>query len=187
MRKLAALLCGAALVACQSASEPEVGPLPPQLAHEDFPHPDRGSVSSSVVGGGQVFVDGQRRNFSFNALDQRFPQGATVVGQFEMFDPTTSERVHGIITCFMIIGDNEAVVGGQVFLPTEVVEVGFRVVDNRPPGATPDQLSGIVQHGAGQQGNDAQTAFCNGEGDDLDLTDIARGRITVTNHPPAGS
>ena len=33
-----------------TVSEPEVGPPPPSLAHG--PHPDRGSVSSSVTGDG---------------------------------------------------------------------------------------------------------------------------------------
>ena len=180
MRKLAALLCTAALVACESASEPEVSPLPPQLGHS-IPHPDRGSVSSSVVGGGQVLVDGQRRNFSFNALDQRFGELATVVGQFQMFDPTTGERVHGIITCFMIIGDNEAVVGGQVFPRAGgVVEVGFRVVDNRPPGTTPDRMSSLITH----ENNAAQTVFCGDPNPTLPLTDIERGNIKVFDNPP---
>ncbi len=185
MRKLAALLCSAALVACESASEPGVGPLPPQLAHEDFPHPDRGSVSSSVVGGGQVLVDDERRNFSFNALDQRIDNDlATVTGQFEMFDPETGASVHGIITCFFITGDNanEAFIGGQVFLPDEVVEVGFRVADNRPPGNTPDQMSDLITHAD----NDAQTVFCAGMGPNKDkpLKDIERGDIRVFDNPP---
>ena len=123
------------------------------------------------------------RNFSFNALDQRFGELATVVGQFEMFDPGTGERVHGIITCFLIFGENanEAVIGGQVFLPTEVLELGFQVVDNRPPGTTPDQMSDLFTHAD----NQAQLDFCDPNMDrlELDLTDIQRGDIRVFENP----
>ncbi len=151
--------------------------------------PDRGPVASSVVGGGQVLVNSVLRKFSFTALDQRrSEEAATVVGQFDMFDPTTGGRVHGIVTCFLIDG-NGARVGGQVTQPPPangVVEVGFQVVDNRPPGNTADQMSDLITHGAGQAGNILQTAFCDGQGPDLDLTNIEGGNIEVRNHPPSG-
>ena len=127
------------------------------------------------------------RHFSFTALDQRRDEdGATVVGQFEMFDPATGERVHGIVTCFLILNGNEARVGGQVTQPPPgeagVVEVGFQVADNGPRGT--DQISDLITH----DDNAAQVAFCNGEdlAINLNLRDIEGGNIEVRNHPSSG-
>ena len=107
-----------------------------------------------------------------------------------MFDPGTGGRVHGIVTCFLIDG-NEARVGGQVTQPPPangVVEVGFRVVDNRPPGPNPDQIGDLITHGEGQAGNDEQGFFCAGTTPDSETTlaDIERGEIKVRNHPSSG-
>ncbi len=182
MRILAALLCSAALVACESVSEPEVSPLPPQLDHG---RPHRGSVSTSVTGSGHFLFQGELRSFSFNALDQRGPGGATVVGQFQL-NRASGLRVHGIITCFLIVeAGNEALIGGQVF-PSGggVVELGFRVVDNE---ATPDQLSLLIRPPDIGLADDAG-AFCGPPAPAVALavavTDIERGNITVRDNPP---
>ena len=177
------VVVAALAVDCESVLEPEVAPLPPQLTHVPNNPQNRGSVSSSVVGGGQVFVNGVLRHFSFTALDQRTgPANATVVGQFEIFDPTTDERVHGIVTCFGFFSPG-ARVGGQVTQPPPgiggVVEVGFRVVDNGPPGPNPDQISDLITH----VNNAAQGVFCNGGGPDPALTGITAGNIQVRDHP----
>ena len=180
-RILGTLVVVAALaVGCESVSEPEVAPPPLQLGHG---RPHRGSVSTSVTGSGHFLVRGELRSFSFNALDQRGPGGATVVGQFQV-NRASSGRLHGIITCFLIVGaGNEALIGGQVFPRTGGVrELGFRVVDNGSSGATPDQISGLIRHAD----NAAQVKFCEGGGPDLvsALRDIVAGNITVRDNPP---
>lgn len=184
-RETAVLLAAALFVACESVSEPEIAPPPPRLAipgPPEAPPPPRGAVFSSVVGGGQVDVGGVLRDFSFNALDQRGPQGtkksqgALVVGEFDMFDPTANGRVHGIITCFGFPGPlGEALIGGQVRPPAGgVVEVGFRVVDN-PNKA--DQMSDLITH---------NVDFCAGGAGSPALTAIEAGNITVRDvRPPS--
>ena len=190
-RKTAVLFAAALLVGCESVSEPEVAPLLPQLGHG---LPDRGSVSTSVTGSGHFLVGGQLRSFSFNALDQRGPGGATVVGQFQV-NRASRGRLHGIITCFLIVGaGNEALIGGQVFRRRGgVVELGFRVVDNGPSGATPDQISFLVRpptlndDGGNPLADDAG-AFCGPPAQASALAvpvfDIERGNITVRDNPP---
>ena len=189
---------GALLVAaaCDSAttgvtptvSEPEVGPPPPRGNHIQGV-PDRGPVASSVTGSGTFRTPGGLlRTFSFNALDQRgtgsgaTTENAVVVGQFDLqtFD---DRHFHGIITCFVIVG-NGAFIGGQVRQATPfpvTQEVGFFVEDNRPPGATPDRLSLLALFG-----NDATrtAAFCNpNDPNELDeplvIGNVVRGHITV--------
>ena len=194
LTKKFAVVFGALLVAaaCDSAttgvtptvSEPEVGPPPPRLGHA---RPHRGSVSSSIIGDGEFLNPaGMLRTFSFTALDQRGPGGATVVGQFDL-KTAAGGHFHGIITCFVIEG-NVAWIGAQLTQapPFPVVaEIGFQVIDNRPPGNTPDQISLIVVHAD----NAAQTRWCNPNDpneDDilLNLRDLVSGNIKVFDNPP---
>ncbi|MCH7473887.1 MAG: hypothetical protein IIA27_04385 [Gemmatimonadetes bacterium] len=178
-RKTVVLCSAALLVACEPVSEPEVDPPLPTL------HQARGAVASSVVGSGNTLTgDGTLRNFSFTALEI----GGLVDGEFDLHNHSNGFRVHGIITCFFITGANanEAFVGGQVTQPPPangVVEVGFRVTDQ--PGRTPDEMSDLITHGAGDPGNAAQLLFCDGMGPDADkpLIAIERGSIRVFDNP----
>ena len=177
-RKTVVLCSAALLVACEPVSEPEVGSPIPTL------HQERGPVASSVVGSGNYLVNGQLRNFSFTALEI----GGLVDGQFQLFNRAFDFRVHGIVTCFLLIG-NEAVIGGTVTQSTTGLlgERVWRVVDNRPPGTVPDQLS-ILRRPVADLGLTDAAEFCdpnNQNRPDLDLTDIERGNITVRDNPPA--
>ena len=183
------LVLSVAMVGCESPSATEEATLPPQLSHVPDNPQNRGSVSSSVTGNATFLVMGQRRHISFTALDQRTgPGDATVVGQFQV-NGGSSGRVHGIITCFLING-NEAFIGGQIFLKGGgVLERAFRVVDNGPSGATPDRFSGILRPTAPPIAGVADAAaFCGppapAEALAVSTFPILNGNITVRDNPP---
>ena len=125
MRKLAALLCSAALVACEPVSAPEV----------DVPDPSfgKGRVIQSVTGSGHFIFQGNNRTFSFTA--RRHADG-TVSGQWQRVNHignASQTKAHGRVTCFTILG-NQAILGGfatsGAFSAAPNNEVGWQVEDN---------------------------------------------------------
>ncbi len=176
MRKLAALLCSAALVACEPVSAPEF----------DVPDPSfgKGRVVQSVTGSGSFAVvtqQGDWRTFAFTA--RRHADGS-VAGQWERIrrqpGNASGTKSHGIVTCFTIIG-NQAFLGGfatsGLFSTPPNNESAFRVVDNGQGANAPaaDQMS--LEWVNAPPGFAA--GYCADMPTDLALNDIQAGNIQV--------
>ncbi len=125
MRTLAVLLCSAALVACEAASEPEF----------DVPEPSfgKGAVQQSVTGSGSFIFQGNNRTFSFTA---RLHADGSVSGEWERVNHignASQTKSHGKVTCLNIIGNNRARLGGfatsGAFSASPNNEVAWRVID----------------------------------------------------------
>ncbi len=99
-------------------------------------------MTQSVTGNGEFLNVGELRNFSFFALKHA---DGTFTGEFEGFARNRPRRLHGTVTCFSIKNNNEAWIAAVVTQSSDGtrlgMDVGFRVIDNRPPGTTPDRLS----------------------------------------------
>ena len=168
-RKTAVLFSAALLVACEPVSEPEVGQPPPNF--------QRGPVTSSVTGHGNILVAGgtKLRTFSFAAVERA---DGSVSGRFQGFNRGSGGRISGRVTCFSIKDGSAAWIAGvieQANFNVIGVETGFRAVDNGPPSsAVPDQLSRFAV-----RVDDAQ-AFCDSKPDIAGpLRDIVAGNIRV--------
>ncbi len=172
MRKLAALLCSAALVACEAASEPEF----------DVPEPSfgKGAVQQSVSGQGSFIFAGNNRTFSFTA--RRHADGS-VSGEWERVNHlgnASQAKSHGLVTCFTIFGGNQAVLGGfatsGAFSASPNNEVAWRVADNSEgAGSPPDQISlQFVTAGPGFAAN-----FCVTGSPFIGLNNVVNGNIQV--------
>ena len=139
MRKAIALSVGLVFaVACaDSVTEPESNIPGPSFA--------TGRVVQSVTGSGSFIFAGNNRTFSFTA--RRHADG-TVSGQWERVNHLNESQTksHGQVTCFTIVGGNQAFLGGfatsGLFSTPPNNEVAWRVVDNGQGANAPaDQIS----------------------------------------------
>ena len=132
-----------AMIACESPSKPEVdAPLP------NF---SKGALRSSATGSGQFkTAESGLRSFGFSALEL----GNVVSGAFAGHNQTSDRSVQGIVTCFIIDG-NQAWIGGTIEQftpgpgPNVTADAGFRVADlgraGRPnPDAEPVNDNGTL-------------------------------------------
>jgi hypothetical protein len=137
-----------------------------------------GPVVQSATGAGHFTISGELRTFSFTAL--KYADGS-VQGQYELDSRVSGTKIHGNVTCLVVVG-NHAWVGGvqdhssdnTAFPPGG--ENGFQTVDNgEGANAPPDQLSLMFINGPA---GFAQ-AYCDAQADAPPLSDIEGGNIQV--------
>jgi hypothetical protein len=167
-RTTLAVLCAAAVVACDAAdsmSGPSSGP--PSLSGGGLPIPpieteflpgipvldpfaliwkDDDGVAESARGGGHWHIGTALRTFAFVAQNRR---DGTTRGQYQVDNRDVSgAREHGTVTCLEVDG-NQAWIGGVITASSIPGREGtarvFRVVDNgEGSGDPPDQASLLV-------------------------------------------
>src|SRR2546425_599418 len=95
-QRLAALLCAAALVACEEARQPTA--LQPVFVGAPSFAAASG-VSEGVTGNGQLTVGGELRTFAFSAVRQA---DGSASGGYELISRFAGVKIRADITCFSI-------------------------------------------------------------------------------------
>ena len=111
------------------------------------PNFNAGGVTERATGSGHFDdfrfpPDEELRTFSFTALAKA---GGGTTGQWELQNRNFPVRIHGVVECISVIG-NEAWFAGTTTLSDDEANVGvvraFRVVDNGEGGTSaPDEIS----------------------------------------------
>jgi hypothetical protein len=154
-RNALAVLCAAALVACDGAADAITGPdisanlipietefLPGIPVLDPFAPTSDVGVIESARGGAHYHIGTDLRTFAFTAKTRA---DGTTQGQYQVNNRSTGFKEHGTVSCLVVDG-NEAWVGGIITNSNVPGSEGFRrvwrVVD-RGEGSDdpPDQMS----------------------------------------------
>jgi hypothetical protein len=167
------ILCAVVLAACGGAAPPATA-AKTTAASTALGSP----VVQSATGAGHFTVSGELRTFSFTALQHA---DGTVDGQYELFSRVSGTRLHGNVTCLVIVGNHAWVGGIQDHGSDDTAnppggENGFQTVDNGE-GANdpPDQLSLMFIDGP----TGFAQAYCDAQADAPPLNDIEGGNIQI--------
>ena len=171
---LLAICSASLLIACDSASEPQLT--------ASGPSPERGSVVKSVSGIASNTRGTSSRTFSFVAW--KYEDGS-VQGQFQWHFADSPNMGAGTVTCLTVEGD-QAWIGGIITdharYPEYIgLEGGFRVVDNGVgESAEADLISLVVPlpYPDIPDVPDAQT-YCNGKTEFPALEEVESGDIQI--------
>jgi hypothetical protein len=128
------------------------------------PNFNTGGLTERVTGSGHFddvrFPDAEFRSFSFTALAKA---DGSVTGQWELNNRNFPVRIHGVVECVSVNG-NEAWFAGTTTQSDDEAQVGviraYRVVDNgEGSGAIADEVSFSPAVGNAQAWCDAQSAL----------------------------
>jgi hypothetical protein len=139
--------------------------------------PKAAGNTASATGSGQVTINGDLRNFTFNA---RTDSSGVTTGETEAFNRDDGFRWHGTLNCLSVTG-NRATMSGVVtdISPSSPpFDVGspilFQVIDNgEGSNGTPDRISLTFFYGAGNP-----SPGCKGFSDFTSLN-VERGNVQV--------
>lgn len=143
-----------------------------------------------VTGGGQIIADGARGagdTIAFTAQGTDAANGGAK-GQVQYNERSTGFKVHGVVDCVTIVGDDRgtAVLGGE-YRDTPGERFRIYVADNGQGSAAADDMIMFEQVDEEQDAEDGR-GICEAEDDSFeDLPTLGRGNVQIHKENPGAS